>query len=220
MARETKTQKKERALAIYHEMQQLYGSYPCPLQFDNDPFRLTIATLLSAQTTDKNVNKVTPVLWQHYPTIAALASAQPADVERIIHSLGFYRNKAANCIKCAQAVLDLYDGVVPQTIEELIKLPGVGRKTANVVLAEAFGKAQGIAVDTHVFRVARILGFSQGETPDKVEKDLCALFPQECWVNINRWWVLFGRNICIARRPQCATCPLAQKRLCPNAPSV
>ena len=162
------------------------------------------------------MNKVTPVLWQRYPTVADLAAANPGDVEEIIHSLGFFRSKAANCIKCAQGVIDLYDGVIPKTISELTKLPGVGRKTANVVLAEAFDIAEGIAVDTHVYRIARILDFSKGETPDQVEKDLCALYPQDHWVNINRRWVLFGREICIARRPRCADCPLAQKGLCPE----
>lgn len=216
MARESKAKKKQRAEAVYEEMAMLYASAPCALHFDGDPFRLTIATLLSAQTTDKNVNKVTPVLWQRYPTVADLAAANPGDVEEIIHSLGFFRSKAANCIKCAQGVIDLYDGVIPKTISELTKLPGVGRKTANVVLAEAFDIAEGIAVDTHVYRIARILDFSKGETPDQVEKDLCALYPQDHWVNINRRWVLFGREICIARRPRCADCPLAQKGLCPE----
>lgn len=216
MARESKAKKKQRAEAVYEEMATLYASAPCALHFDSDPFRLTIATLLSAQTTDKNVNKVTPVLWQHYPTVADLAAANPGDVEEIIHSLGFFRSKAANCIKCAQGVIDLYDGAIPKTITELTKLPGVGRKTANVVLAEAFDIAEGIAVDTHVYRIARILDFSKGETPDQVEKDLCALYPQDHWVNINRRWVLFGREICIARRPRCADCPLAQKGLCPE----
>ncbi len=216
MARESKSKKKQRAEAVYEEMATLYASAPCALYFDGDPFRLTIATLLSAQTTDKNVNKVTPMLWQHYPTVADLAAANPGDVEEIIHSLGFFRSKAANCIKCAQGVIDLYDGTVPKTIAELTKLPGVGRKTANVVLAEAFDIAEGIAVDTHVYRIARILDFSKGETPDQVEKDLCALYPQDHWVNINRRWVLFGREICIARRPRCADCPLAQKGLCPE----
>lgn len=218
MARESKANKKARALAVYQQMEERYADAQCALDFGGDPFRLTIATLLSAQTTDKNVNKVTPELWRRYPTIEALASAQLSDVEEIIHSLGFFRSKAANCIKCAQGVLDLYDGQVPRTIKELTKLPGVGRKTANVVLAEAFNIAEGIAVDTHVFRIAHVLGFSKGDDPIAVEKDLCALYPQEMWVNINRRWVLFGREICIARRPQCDNCPLAAHGLCPNAP--
>lgn len=219
MPRETKAHKKGRAQAVYQEMEALYSNAECALHFDGDPFRLTIATLLSAQTTDKNVNKVTPALWQRYPTIEALASAQISDVEEIIHSLGFFRSKAANCIKCAQGVIDLYDGEVPRTIAQLTKLPGVGRKTANVVLAEAFDIAEGIAVDTHVYRIARILNFSKKETPQGVEKDLCALYSQEQWVNINRRWVLFGREICIARRPKCDTCPLAEHGLCPAAPT-
>ena len=218
MAQESKARKAQRALAVYQEMEILYSHAQCALDFGGDPFRLTIATLLSAQTIDKNVNKITPLLWERYPSVQALASAHLRDVEEIVRPLGFYRNKAANCIKCAQGVLELYDGSIPRTIAQLTKLPGVGRKTANVVLAEAFNIAEGIAVDTHVFRIAHVLGFSKGETPQQVEKDLCALYPQDCWVNINRRWVLFGRQICVARRPKCDTCPLAQKNLCPSAP--
>ncbi len=218
MPRESKTKKKERALAVHEELAKVYSDAQCALDFDGDAFRLTIATLLSAQTTDKNVNKVTPELWRRYPTVEALASAQLADVEEIIHSLGFFRSKAAHCIQCAQGVLDLYDGEIPRSIAELTKLPGVGRKTANVVLAEAFNIAEGIAVDTHVFRIAHVLGFSTGDNPNAVEKDLCALYPQDLWVNVNRRWVLFGRETCIARRPLCSACPLARAGLCPEAP--
>ena len=218
MPRESKAKKYARSQAIYKAMEERYGDAECALDFGGDPFRLTIATLLSAQTTDKNVNKVTPELWRRYPTVEELASANVTDVEEIIHSLGFFRSKAANCIKCAQGVLDLYDGIIPCTIKELTKLPGVGRKTANVVMAEAFNTAEGIAVDTHVFRIAHVLGFSKGEDPVAVEKDLCALYPKDQWVNINRRWVLFGREICIARRPKCDVCPLALEGLCPRAP--
>ena len=218
MARESKANKVIRAQGVHEELAQRYGACACPLHFENNAFHLLIATLLSAQTTDKNVNNVTPVLWERYPSIESLAHAHVHDVQEIIHSLGFYRNKAHNCIKCAQGVLDIYQGTVPRTLEQLMKLPGVGRKTANVVLAEAFGIAEGIAVDTHVFRLARVLEFSRGNTQEQVEKDLCALYPQKQWVHINRRWVLFGRDICIARRPKCSDCPLAHKHLCPQAP--
>ena len=134
-------------------MNERYPKAECALHYDGEPFRLVIAVLLSAQTTDKGVNKVTPALWKRYPTPADLASADVTDVEEIIRAIGFYRTKAANCVKCAQLVVSEYGGEIPRDIDELQKLPGVGRKTANVVLNEAFGIVEGIAVDTHVFRI-------------------------------------------------------------------
>ena len=215
MARETKTAKRLRAQEIGRRLEQHFGQRPCPLHFDGDPFKLTIATLLSAQTTDVRVNEVTPLLWEKYPSIEALANAVPYELEDILRPIGFYHVKAENCIKCAQTVIDTFDGVVPHTIADLCKLPGVGRKTANVVMAEGFGIAEGIAVDTHVFRVAHLLGLSKGETPEQVEKDLCSLYPKEEWLHVNRRWVLFGREVCIARRPRCSSCPVQD--LCPSA---
>ena len=154
MPRETVAAKRERAIEIARRMNEHYPKAECALHYDGDPFRLVIAVLLSAQTTDKGVNKVTPALWERYPTPADLASADVTDVEEIIRAIGFYRTKAANCVKCAQLVVSEYGGEVPRDIDELQKLPGVGRKTANVVLNEAFGIVEGIAVDTHVFRIA------------------------------------------------------------------
>lgn len=214
MARESKKAKLERALAVAERMNQHYPEPECALIYGGDPFRLTIAVLLSAQTTDKGVNKVTPALWERYPTIADLAAAKVEDVSDIIHSIGFYRTKAANCIKCAQMVLSEYGGEIPQDINELQKLPGVGRKTANVVLNEAFGIVEGIAVDTHVFRIAHRLKFAKADTPAKTEDELLALYPREYWGPINHQWVLFGREVCDAKKPKCIDCFLHD--LCPS----
>ncbi|MBR3690163.1 MAG: endonuclease III [Eggerthellaceae bacterium] len=214
MARESKKAKLERALAVAERMNEHYPEPECALVYGGDPFRLTIAVLLSAQTTDKGVNKVTPALWERYPTIADLAAANVEDVSDIIRSIGFYRTKAANCIKCAQMVLSEYGGEIPQDIGELQKLPGVGRKTANVVLNEAFGIVEGIAVDTHVFRIAHRLKFAKADTPAKTEEELLALYPREYWGPINHQWVLFGREVCDAKKPKCVDCFLHD--ICPS----
>lgn len=214
MARESKKAKLERALAVAERMNERYPEPKCALVYGGDPFRLTIAVLLSAQTTDKGVNKVTPALWERYPTIADLAAAKVEDVSDIIRFIGFYRTKAANCIKCAQMVLSEYGGEIPRDINELQKLPGVGRKTANVVLNEAFGIVEGIAVDTHVFRIAHRLKFAKADTPAKTEEELLALYPREYWGPINHQWVLFGREVCDAKKPKCIDCFLHD--LCPS----
>lgn len=216
MPRETKAAKKERALEVARRMDERYPDAVCALEYGGDPFRLTIAVLLSAQTTDKGVNRVTPALWERYPTPADLAAADPSDVERIIRAIGFYRVKAANCIKCAQMVVSEFGGEIPRDIEQMQRLPGVGRKTANVVLNEAFGIVEGIAVDTHVFRIAHLLKLAgpSADTPAKVERALCDLYPRELWQPVNHQWVLFGRETCVARRPKCAECFLAD--LCPS----
>ncbi|MEQ3362427.1 endonuclease III [Raoultibacter massiliensis] len=214
MPRETKQAKLERALAVADRMNEHYPQAECALHYGGDPFRLTIAVLLSAQTTDKGVNKVTPALWEKYPTPADLAQADPTDVENILRTIGFYRAKAANCIKTAQMVVSDFGGEIPRDIDELQKLPGVGRKTANVVLNEAFGIVEGIAVDTHVFRIAHKLKFSNADTPAKTETDLLKLYPRQYWGPINHQWVLFGRETCIARRPKCETCFIND--LCPT----
>jgi len=215
MARESKKAKRQRALLVSARMEEHYPLAQCTLSYEHDPFRLVIVVLLSAQTTDKAVDKVSPVLWAKYPTVADLAAADPLDVEGIIKPLGYYHTKAANCIKCAQMVLTEFAGKVPETMEELQRLPGVGRKTANIVLNEGFGIVEGVAVDTHVFRIAHQLGFSNAKTPALTEQDILSVFPRECWEPINAQWILFGREVCIARRPQCAECFLAD--LCPSA---
>lgn len=214
MPRESMKAKRERALAIEERMNEHYPQAECALHYDGDPFRLTIAVLLSAQTTDKAVNKVTPALWERYPTPVELAAANVQDVESVIRTIGFYHTKAANVIKCAQMVVSEFGGEVPKTMEDLQRLPGVGRKTANIVLNEGFGIVEGIAVDTHVFRIAHQLRLSSADTPLKAERDLLKIYPRELWGPINHQWVLFGRETCIARRPHCDECFLAD--LCPN----
>ena len=216
MPRESKASKRARAAIVAQRMNERYPGTQALLRH-HDAFSLTIAVLLSAQTTDAAVDKVTPELFSRWPNPAAMAQADPLEIEKVIRSIGFYHVKAKNCVACAQKILSDFDGEVPKTMEELMSLPGVGRKTANIVLNSAFGIVEGIAVDTHVFRIAHKLGFSPktSDTPDKTEKDLLEVLPKEAWEPINRQWVLFGREICVARRPRCPECPLND--LCPNA---
>ncbi|MBQ9691036.1 MAG: endonuclease III [Eggerthellaceae bacterium] len=215
MPRETLAEKRIRAQHIEAEMMNYYGQGECSLTY-NDPFTLTIAVILSAQATDAGVNKVTPALFQTYPTAYDLAQAKHVDVEKIIRSLGFYKNKAKNIIGCAQAIVANFGGVVPQTMDELITLPGVGRKTANVVMCEAFKTAEGIAVDTHVNRIAHRLGFAtkNDNMPEKVETKLLKIYPKKDWIYINHQWVHFGREYCQARNPKCSDCFV--RHLCPS----
>ncbi|MDD7369861.1 MAG: endonuclease III [Berryella intestinalis] len=215
MPRESIASKRTRAIEVANRMEEHYPAAECALTYWGDPFKLTVAVLLSAQTTDASVNKVTPVLWERFPTVADLASADLGEVESILRFIGLYRSKAKNCIACAQMVLSEYGGEVPRTMDELIRLPGVGRKTANIVLNEAFGIVEGIAVDTHVHRIARLLKFSNQTEALKCEQDLLKLYPREYWKPVNHQWILFGREICIARRPKCDRCFLAD--LCPSA---
>ena len=214
-ARRRKPSKKvlERAAVVAERMEEHYPGSGGYLDFEN-PFQLVIAVLLSAQTTDKQVNRVTPELFAKWPTPEALASADPLEVQEVIHPLGFYKTKAQRAIDCARTLLDEFGGEVPRDIDALQKLPGVGRKTANVVMNDAFHAAEGIAVDTHVGRVARRLGFSKHDDPSKVEQDLLATFPREEWLYVNKRWIAFGREICDARRPLCAECFLAD--VCPS----
>ena len=214
MPRESLKSKQERALVVCERMGEHYPAAQPALDFGGDPFRLTIAVLLSAQTTDAAVNKVTPELWKRYPTIEDLAAADVHDVEVILRSIGFFRVKAANCIKCAQMVLSEYGGEVPRTYEELQKLPGVGRKTANIVMNAGFGIVEGIAVDTHVFRIAHKLKLSNAKDPSKTEQDLLKIIPQELWEPVNHQWILFGREICNAKNPKCGECFLVD--VCPT----
>lgn len=211
--RESKARLKERAQIVSQRMAEHYPGSSGYLNFENE-FQLLIAVLLSAQTTDKAVNKVTPELFKRWPDPKELSEADVEEVQEVIHSLGFYKTKAQRCIDCAAMLLSEFDGEVPSDIDELQKLPGVGRKTANVVLNDAFGIAKGVAVDTHVGRVARRLGFSVHEDPSKVEQDLLELFPQEEWKYINKRWIALGREICDSRRPKCQKCFLAD--ICPS----
>ena len=215
MPRESLKSKRERAKVVAERLKERYPGFETELKIDDDPFHLVIAVLLSAQTTDRAVNKVTPVLWSKYPTIESLANADVKVVEEIIRTIGFYHTKAANVIKCAQMILSDFGGKVPDNMEDLQKLPGVGRKTANIVMNVAFNKPEGIAVDTHVFRITHKLKFSNADTPSKTEQDLLKIFPAETWSDINHEMVLFGRDTCIARRPKCAECILAD--VCPSS---
>lgn len=215
MPRETLTAKRERAAAIEERMFAHYGEGACSLDYFT-PFQLTVAVVLSAQCTDAAVNKVTPKLFARYGTPEAMAAASPSDIEDIIHSLGFFRSKAKNLVALAQTLLADFGGEVPNDVDALQKLPGVGRKTANVVMCEAFRNPQGIAVDTHVFRIAHRLGFAtrNDDTPAKTEAKLLKIYPQPDWLYINHQWVHFGREFCRARNPLCAECLIGD--LCPS----
>lgn len=172
-------------------------------------WELTVATILAAQCTDERVNKVTPALFKRWPGPAQMASAEVAEVEEYIRSTGFFRNKAKNIVAAAGKIMSDYGGEVPGTMEELINLPGVARKTANVVLWGAFGRNEGIAVDTHVARITFRLGLTAHTDPVQIERDLVALFDQPEWGNVNHRLVWFGRHVCIARSPSCSSCELA-----------
>lgn len=171
------------------------------------PWELLVATILSAQCTDQRVNQVTPALFQRYPTAHRMATAATADLEALIRSTGFYRSKAKNLLGCAKAVSTRFGGQVPDTMEELTSIPGVGRKTANVLLGGAFGKP-GVVVDTHVRRVANRLALTRSQNPEHIERDLQSLYPEGEWTDISQRLLLHGRYICLARKPRCLTCPM------------
>lgn len=204
----------KRAAQIDERLRQAYPGASIALGYEND-FQLLVAVILSAQTTDIGVNKVTPLLFARYPTAEALAGADPVEVEAIVKPTGFFRNKTKNIIGAAQRVMAEHGGRVPDTMEELVALPGVARKTANIVLYNAFGKTEGIAVDTHVFRLSHRLDFSAEEDPNKVERDLMALFPREEWGALTYRLIEHGRAICDAKRPICGQCVVSDQ--CPSA---
>lgn len=195
----------------------LRRKYPHPRTtlLHKTPFELLAATILSAQCTDERINKITPALFKKYNTIAAFAYAKQASLEKDIRSAGFYRNKARNIIGASKKILNDFDGRVPDSMGELITLPGVARKTANIVLSSSFKKAEGIAVDTHVRRLSQRLGLSKEDNPDKIEKDLMALAPKEDWLDFNYLIVNHGRETCQARKPVCPKCLI--NKLCPSA---
>ena len=216
MPRETTASRRERAIEVCERLNRRYGPVECFLDHQN-PFRLVISVLLSAQTTDAQVNKVTPELFRRWPTPYEMAGASVADVMDVIKSLGFYKTKAKHCVEAAKMIVADFDGEVPSTMRELQKLPGVGRKTANIVLNVGFGIVEGIAVDTHVNRIAHRLALSpktHEKEPLKTEQDLLKILPHEYWESVNHQWISFGREICSARSPKCAECPLAD--LCPS----
>ena len=214
MPRESKKARRERAREVYDLLLETYPDAHCELDHSN-AYELTAATILSAQCTDVRVNMVTPDLFRQYPTPEDLAGARQEDVEEIVRSTGFYRNKARNLIGMAEAVAERHGGEIPRTLAELVKLPGVGRKTANVVLGNAFGIDEGVVVDTHVKRIAGRLRFTRQTDPVKVERDLMEIFPQERWTLLSHLLIFHGRSLCPARKPRCGQCPVAH--LCPSS---
>ena len=213
MPRESKKAKRERAVEFCRRMGELYPHVESALTFRNT-FELLICVMLSAQTTDAAVNRVTPELFRRWPDAATLSEADVDEVGEVIRTIGFWRSKAAHAVETARILVAEYGGEVPGTMEELTRLPGVGRKTANIVLNKAFGQVEGIAVDTHVYRISKRLGFSSAPTPLACEQDLLALLPRELWDPVNEQWIHFGRDVCTARSPKCAACPMAD--LCPS----
>jgi endonuclease-3 len=205
---------RRRTRTIVSRLKREYPDAHCELDY-RTPFELLVATILSAQCTDARVNLVTPALFARYPTPAALAAARQEDVEALIRSTGFFRNKARSLIGMAQALAAGHAGAVPSTMVELQVLPGVGRKTANVILGNAYGKNEGITVDTHVARLATLLGLTRETTPEKIEKDLMALMPRKDWTLFSHLLIWHGRRVCIARRPRCEVCVL--NRICPSS---
>ena len=204
--------RKDRAKALCELLPRIYPDAHCELVFSN-PLELLVATIVSAQCTDKRVNIVTAALFPRCPDVHAFAEIPLPELESLIHSTGFYRNKAKNIRAMAARLLSEHNGEVPQTLEALAALPGVGRKTANVVLGNAFGKNEGVVVDTHVGRLSLRLGLTRHTDPVKVEKDLAALFPRERWTDLSHWLIFHGRRRCMARNPDCAHCELLA--LCP-----
>ena len=214
MARESKTRLKARTGEIISALAKAYPDARCSLDHV-DPFQLLVATILSAQCTDKRVNIVTPVLFKRHRTARDFAKVTQEVLEREIHSTGFFRNKAKSIRGAARMIVEEFAGEVPRTMDQLLTLPGVARKTANVVLGSAFGRNEGIVVDTHVSRVAQRLGLTKATTAEKIEQDLMPLVPVEQWCHFGHLLVFLGRYCCTARKADCAACPVSE--LCPSA---
>jgi endonuclease-3 len=204
---------KQRVRKITTILKRTYPDVTCALDHKSE-FQLLAATILSAQCTDERVNMVTPALFKKYPTPAKLAAAPQEDVEQIIQSTGFFRNKATSLRGMAQALVDDHAGEVPRELDALVKLPGVGRKTANVVLGTVFGIPSGVVVDTHVKRISNLLGLTTSENPEIIERELMELLPKAEWIDFSHRLIHHGRRICIARRPKCLECPLL--KVCPR----
>jgi endonuclease-3 len=204
---------KRRAARIARLLAKQYPDAQCSLDFKT-PLELLVSTILSAQCTDVRVNLVAKTLFRKYTSAAQFARANPSELEREIQSTGFFRNKAKNIREACQALLEKHDGKVPQDMESLVQLPGVGRKTANVVLGTAFGIAVGVVVDTHVARIARRLGLTREKDPVKIERDLMEQFDRKAWIALSHQLIHHGRRLCMARNPKCAECPL--NKICPK----
>ncbi len=203
----TAAERKARVSKILNELDRIFPKATCALHHTN-AWELLAATILSAQCTDERVNKVTPGLFKKYPTIAAMAKASQDELAQDIRSTGFFNNKARSLIGAAQKIVAEHKGQVPKTIEQLLEVPGAARKTANVVLGTAYGIASGVVVDTHVQRISQRLDLTKNEEPVKIEQDLMKIVPQEKWILFSHQVIHFGRQICIARKPRCASCPL------------
>jgi len=214
LGRETPAARRGRARKIIAQLEQAYPDVTCALHHKS-ALELLVATILSAQSTDARVNMVTPTLFAKYRAARDLASADPAVLEQEIHSTGFFRNKTKSIIGMAQALVERHGGEVPDTMDALVQLPGVGRKTANVVLGTWFGKNEGVVVDTHVQRLSGLLGLTQEKDPVKIERDLMALVPRDQWTWFSHTLIQHGRRVCIARRPRCEICVV--NRWCPSS---
>jgi len=212
--RESKKALKERAAEVYGLLEAEYPDAHCALDHGN-PFELAVATILSAQCTDARVNLVTPELFRRFPDAKALAAAETEELEEVVRSTGFFRNKARNLIGMATALVEEHQGKLPRTIKELAGLPGIGRKTANVILGNAFGIDEGVVVDTHVKRLSGRLRFTRETDPVKVEGDLMKIFPRDRWTLLAHLLIYHGRQVCVARKPRCNKCVLAH--LCPSS---
>lgn len=206
---------KKRLPKILRILEKTYPAAETCLTF-RTPWELLVATALSAQCTDERVNKVTPDLFAKYPDVRAFARADQASLEAAIRSTGFFRNKARNLLGASRRIVAEFGGRVPETMAELVTLPGVARKTANIVLSSGFGKAEGIAVDVHVARISQRLGLTRQSVPEKIERDLLEIVPRKNWLDFNHMMVLHGRALCQARKPRCGECPLDP--LCPKRP--
>lgn len=202
---------KKTAIEIIKKLKTYYPEATCSLDFAT-PFQMVVAVMLSAQCTDDRVNKTTPGLFEQYPTPQDICNLDISELEQIIHPCGFYRNKAKSIKAMAKEIIEKYNGQVPQTMEELMSLPGVGRKSANVIMLEAFNNPQGIAIDTHAKRIANRVGLSKEKTPEKIEQEILKLIPKEYYKDVNHLLVWHGRKICDARNPKCIECPI--KELC------
>jgi endonuclease-3 len=212
--RESKKKKRDRAERVYELLADEHPDARTALEHEN-PYQLAVATILSAQCTDERVNAVTPTLFERWPSAADLAGARPRELEKVIRPTGFFRNKTKSLIGMARTVVDEHGGEIPDTMEALVDLPGIGRKTANVILGNAFGKDEGVVVDTHVRRLSRRLRFTTHEDPKKIEKDLMDLFPRERWTMLSHILIFHGRRVCVARRPRCEECVVSH--LCPSS---
>ncbi|MEO0407139.1 MAG: endonuclease III [Cyanobacteria bacterium P01_A01_bin.135] len=214
-AKQPRVKRSHKVLAgkILARLKDLYPEAPCSLDYET-PVQLMVATILSAQCTDERVNKVTPALFARYPDAPALANAELSDLEALVRSTGFYRNKAKNIQGACRRIVEVFDGEVPRTMEEMLTLPGVARKTGNVVLAHAYGINAGVTVDTHVKRLTGRFGLTQSKDPKRIEQDLIPLLPQSDWENWSIRLIYHGRAVCDARKPACDRCGLAD--LCPS----